>query len=238
MSNPFDAPQAGEEYQDVRPGYPLAAVDALASAVHRPVRDVADIGAGTGKFSRAVARAMPGVNVLPIEPSAQMRASFVGPMLPLDGTSENTGLCDRSVDLVVWAQSFHWVDPQASGLEARRVLRAGGAAAVLFNQLDVGVPWVHRLSRIMRSGDVHRRDRAPALPGFVSESVLEFTWHQNLSTDQVMALARTRASYLRSGEASRQKMQDNLDWYLHQHLGYSPGATVVLPYMTLLWVMR
>lgn len=236
-ANPFTASHAGIEYQDVRPGYPAEAVRAVLETT--PGTCVADIGAGTGKFSRAMLRMNPDLEVFAVEPSAEMRAAFVGGIAPVDGTSEVTGLPDDSVDLVVWAQSFHWVDPVRSGIEARRILRgerAGGA--VVFNQLDVSIPWIHRLTRIMRSGDVHRVDDPPTLEGFAAEPVLTFPWEQALTTMQVMALARTRSSYLRSAEAIRAKMQQNLDWYLHQHLGYEPGGMVLLPYTTLVWRLR
>lgn len=238
MDNPFAVPSAGREYHDVRPGYPKEAVRAVLDAPARKVVDVADIGAGTGKFSRAIVQVAPELHVIAIEPSAQMRDSFPGPLTPRDGTGEHTGLDPKSVDLAVWAQSFHWIDPEAAGVETCRILRTGGAAAVVYNQLDVRIPWVHRLTRIMRSGDVHRPDHPPVLPGFEAEGLREFPWEQRLTTDQVMALARTRSSYLRSSEGTRSHMQANLEWYLHQHLGYTRGDEVVLPYSTQVWVLR
>ena len=48
---------------------------------------------------------------------------------------------------------------------------------IVWNQLDVTIPWVHRLTRIMRSGDVHRPDRPPLLNSQWSQPVLErFDW--------------------------------------------------------------
>ena len=42
----------------------------------------------------------------------------------------------------------------------------------------------------------------------------------------------------RSSEAVRARMQENLRWYLYEHLGYAPGETVTIPYTTLVWLAR
>ena len=233
MSNPFAA-ETGS-YNQVRPRYPQEAVEAAAAAPLRPLTAAADIGAGTGIFSRQLASAHPGVTIYSVEPAAQMRAGGDAQNW-VNGTSENTTLPPASVDLMVWAQSFHWVDPRASGVEAARVLRPGGAAVVLFNQLDVSVPWVHRLTRIMRSGDVHRPDRPPRLDGFTPQPVQQFRWEQRMTPDLVMELARTRSSYLRANPPTQQRMQQNLRWYLHEHL--QVGQEMTLPYFTYLWTLR
>ena len=36
----------------------------------------------------------------------------------------------------------------------------------------------------------------------------------------------------------RARMQENLRWYLYEHLGYAPGETVTIPYTTLVWLAR
>ena len=43
-------------------------------------------------------------------------------------------------------------------------------------------------------------------------------------------LARTRSYWLRSSPATREKVEANLRWYLHDHLGFAPGDLVSLPY--------
>ena len=60
-------------------------------------------------------------------------------------------------------------------------------------------------------------------------------WEDPLTTAEIMELAKSRSYYLRSGETIRTKVLANLDWYLHDHLGHPPGASVGLPYLTLTW---
>ena len=102
-------------------------------------------------------------------------------------TAEATGLDDASVDLVVYAQSWHWVDAGRAGAEAARILAPGGAIAAAWNQMDVSDPWVRRLTRIMRSGDVHRVDDPPAFgPAFTALRLHQVRWTDRMTRAELM----------------------------------------------------
>ena len=243
--NPFVG--EGGAYGSVRPAYPDEAVAALVDAARRargadasgqggPLR-AADIGAGTGKMSELLARA--GLLVDAVEPSEAMRAqaSSIEGVTWHDGVAEQTGLPNDLYDIVVFAQSWHWVDSERAGLEAERVLAPGGALGIVWNQMDVSIPWVHRLTRIMRSGDVHRPDKPPTPGGgFAPMTLTQVAWEDRMTPEQILTLGTTRSSYIRSSEAGRARMQANLRWYLYEHLGYAPGETVTIPYTSLVWL--
>lgn len=123
---------AAAEYDRVRPGYPAAVLSwALGD---EPVR-VVDLGAGTGKLTRLLSRA--GHDVVAVEPDELMRRQLVltcGPEVQvLAGTGEDLPLPDASVDAVVVAQAWHWMDHTRAAAEAARVLRPGGALVLLWN---------------------------------------------------------------------------------------------------------
>ncbi len=237
----------GGAYDSVRPAYPDEAVAALVEAA-RCARGTdasgqdgplcaADIGAGTGKMSELLARA--GFLVDAVEPSEAMRAqaSSIEGVTWHDGVAEQTGLSNDVYDIVVFAQSWHWVDSERAGLEVARILAPGGALAIVWNQMAVSIPWVHRLTRIMRSGDVHRPDRPPAPGGgFAPMTLTQVAWEDRMTPEQILTLGTTRSSYIRSSEAGRARMQANLRWYLYDHLGYAPGEQVTIPYATLVWI--
>lgn len=243
--NPFVG--EGGAYGSVRPAYPDEAVAALVDAARRargsaasvqdgPLR-AADIGAGTGKMSELLARA--GLLVDAVEPSEAMRAqaSSIEGVTWHDGVAEQTGLPNDLYDIVVFAQSWHWVDSERAGLEAARMLRPGGALGIVWNQMDVSIPWVHRLTRIMRSGDVHRPDKPPTPGGgFAPMTLTQVAWEDRMTPEQILTLGTTRSSYIRSSEAGRARMQENLRWYLYEHLGYAPGEQVTIPYTSLVWL--
>ena len=245
--NPFVG--EGGAYGSVRPAYPDEAVAALVDAARRargadasgqggPLR-AADIGAGTGKMSELLARA--GLLVDAVEPSEAMRAqaSSIEGVTWHDGVAEQTVLPNDLYDIVVFAQSWHWVDSERAGLEVERILAPGGALGIVWNQMDVSIPWVHRLTRIMRSGDVHRPDKPPTPGGgFAPMTLTQVAWEDRMTPEQILTLGTTRSSYIRSSEAGRARMQTNLRWYLYEHLGYAPGETVTIPYTTLVWLAR
>ncbi|MDO5033880.1 MAG: class I SAM-dependent methyltransferase [Actinomycetaceae bacterium] len=239
-ANAFE--RAGGEYQDFRPSYPEASVAAALLGKTAPA--VVDVGAGTGKFTEQLLQA--GATAWAVEPASAMREQLLAapwagnPLLHVvDGTAENTGLPSQIADVITYAQSWHWVDPEAALTEAARLLRPGGIVSIIFNQMDVSISWVHRLTRIMRSGDIHTPQKPPALAaGWEAPSLHKTEFTSRLTPEGIKALARTRSSYLKSTAANREKMQANLQWYLLEHLGYSDTDLVEIPYYTLVWTTK
>lgn len=224
-------------YDSVRPGYPDAAVSWV---IPERCATAVDLGAGTGKLTgKLLAR---GLQVTAVDPSADMLA-LLGQNHPQAvlrlGSAEDTGLADSAAHLVVAAQAWHWFDPDAAGAEAARILAPGGTLALIWNQLDVSVPWVHRLSRIMHAGDVYRPDFRPAIgAGFEPLQSHNTRWTQPLPTAGIVELARSRSYYRSATDAVRRKVVDNLHWYMHEHLGHEPGTVLELPYFTHSWRAR
>ena len=224
----------GEHYQRVRPGYPAVSADWLIPA---EARDAADIGAGTGKFTALlVAR---GLHTVAVDPSAGM-LDQLRRMLPavtaVTGTAEHTGLPAQAFDLVTVAQAWHWCDPLPASTELARIMRPHGILGLIWNQLDTSVPWVHRLSRIMHAGDVHKPHFTPPLgPEFTGLKSHLTRWEDPVTTADILALSTSRSYYLKASEPTRTKVLGNLDWYLHRQLGYGPGEPLRLPYLTQTW---
>lgn len=224
----------GDQYDRVRPGYPSESVE---WSVPADARTSVDLGAGTGLFTAELVRR--GLRVTAVDPSSDM-LRVLSTKLPqvtaVVGTAESTGLAPACTELVTIAQAWHWLDPVAASAEAARILVPGGRIALLWNQLDVSVPWVHRLSRIMHAGDVYTPEYQPGIgPAFGPAEHLTTRWHQQLSTSDIVELAKSRSYYRRANPAIRLKVETNLDWYLHEHLGFDTSAAVDLPYFTHSW---
>ncbi|MGP0222836.1 class I SAM-dependent methyltransferase [Paenarthrobacter sp. NCHU4564] len=227
----------GEHYHRVRPGYPADSVDWLLPA---GTRFAADVGAGTGKFTGLLVDR--GLEVAAVDPSRDMLEQLrkTWPQVnALEGTAEATGLADSAFDVVSVAQAWHWCEPLKASTEIARILRPDGVLGLIWNQLDTSVPWVHRLSRIMHAGDVHKPDFRPVVgPEFVDLESHLTAWQETLTPADIIELAKSRSYYLRANQATRTKVTGNLEWYLYEHLGHAPGETVGLPYVTQTWRAR
>jgi SAM-dependent methyltransferase len=127
---------AADLYHRHRPTYPPAVLDWIAetTAVRPPAR-VADVGCGTGISTRLLAER--GYDVVGVDPNEAMlahaRAEPGGAPAYRPGTATETGLADRSVDLVTVAQAFHWFDVPAALAEFTRVLASPGWCAAFWN---------------------------------------------------------------------------------------------------------
>lgn len=138
------------DYDAFRPDYPAQLFDALESAMGQPLlwSSVCDVGAGTGIATRALAGR--GATVTAVEPGMGalrvLAARSTSRVRPVAGDGNALPLRDGEFDLVSYAQSFHWTDPQRSVTEAFRVLKPGAVLAMWWNRSDQSVPWM-RASR-------------------------------------------------------------------------------------------
>jgi SAM-dependent methyltransferase len=224
----------GEHYERVRPGYPEDVVDWL---IPQGARTAVDLGAGTGKLTGLLAAR--GLAVTAVDPSpnmlAELRRLHPG-VATVVASAEATGLPTASADLVVAAQAWHWFEPAAATREAVRLLAPGGWVGLVWNQLDTSVPWVHRLSRIMHAGDVHKPGyHPPSGPELTGWEMASFRWEDPITPEGIVELTKSRSYYLRASEKHREKVEANLDWYLHEHLGHADGELIRLPYTTQAW---
>ncbi len=136
------------DYDTYRPDYPAQLFDALESAMGQPLlwSSVCDVGCGTGIASRAIAGR--GATVTAVDPGEGvlrvLRSRSTSRVLPVVGDGNALPLADSQFDLVSYAQSFHWTDPDRALAEAFRVLKPGGLFAAWWNRHDTSAPWFAR----------------------------------------------------------------------------------------------
>jgi SAM-dependent methyltransferase len=220
-------------YERVRPGYPQGAVDWLLPA---GARRVIDLAAGTGKLTRLLVER--GLDVVAVEPSAGMRAEFTRalPGVPvLDGAAEALPLDDGSVDAVLVAQAWHWVDAERASREIARVLVPGGMLGLVWNLRDPSTAWVTELERIIAEPGVgHGRDDLPAPEVGPPFGPLESTlvpWSTRLTPDAVVDLVASRSWAITMPWRRREAMFGDIRHLLATHPDTAGHDLVDLPYI-------
>ena len=122
---------AARLYDARRPRYPDQLIDDLLS---RGAQTVLDVGAGTGIVSEQLLAK--GVNVIAVEPDPRMAEIARAKGISIEmGTFENWDPAARSFDIVVFGQSFHWVNPAIALPKAHALLPTGGHLALMWNRL-------------------------------------------------------------------------------------------------------
>jgi SAM-dependent methyltransferase len=128
-----------DDYARFRPGYAPQVATAILGYLGLDAAsiDAADIGAGTGIWTRMLA-ARGLRSVVAVEPNDDMRRQGIETSRGTDivwrkGSAEATGLPDSSADLVCMASSLHWADFDKTCDEFHRILRPGGVFVALWN---------------------------------------------------------------------------------------------------------
>lgn len=128
-ANSFGA--AATDYDTHRPRYPEALMD---DTVPAGATRVLEVGAGTGIASAQLIER--GADLLAVEPDPRMAALARAKGVAVElGTFEEWEPAGRRFDRVVFAASFHWVDPAVALPKVRAILDDGGVLALIWNRL-------------------------------------------------------------------------------------------------------
>jgi SAM-dependent methyltransferase len=144
-----------DAYERARPPWPEEAARWL---VPEDAELVVELGAGTGKLTRAVATL--GVRVVAVEPDPRMLAVLRGLELEgVEGSAEAIPFGDGVADAVVAGSSVHWFELEQALPEIHRVLRAGGRFGFGWNHRDDRHPAVAGMGEAVYAAQ--RRARGP-----------------------------------------------------------------------------
>ena len=236
-------------YERIRPEYPALAIDILVRQLRiTPGRVVVDVGAGTGKLTRALVPS--GATLIAVEPLAQMRerlAAEVPRAVPFAGTAEHMALRDASAHAIVAAQAFHWFDGEKALAEFHRVLAPAGRLGLVWNVRDRRTPWVAAFDALVDAVDPERPDHQTGKWRAIFERTTLFgpleqedvAFAQTLATAEIVDRAATVSSIAALPQAEREKVLDGFRVLASTHPDVRGHATVELPYLTkIYWTER
>lgn len=153
MANIYKFNGMADDYSKYRPNYAKESINYLIDSLQlSPNSIIADIGSGTGKFSRLLLDE--GFKVFGVEPNDDMRQKAEYELqdrnrfVSISGTSENTTLSNHSIDLITVAQAFHWFDVEKFIVECNRILKETGYVAILYNNGDYSTEVINAISEL------------------------------------------------------------------------------------------
>ena len=230
-----------ENYVKYRPGYPAGVFDFLRQMGINTEMQVADIGSGTGLFAEPLLRQ--GIPVYCIEPNTEMRAagdtrlSKFNEYESLAGSGESTGLPGESVDLITVAQTFQWLDAEASLTEFRRILRPGGRVVMAWNIRRIDSPFLERFaalkSKFRVSGVRHLNEEK--VRAFFSPNPVN---QERFRNDQQLDFESLKGQLLSSSYAplpGDEQYEDMISELISLFVKYNEGGLVSMNFDTVLF---
>jgi SAM-dependent methyltransferase len=239
--------EVADEYDRLRSGPSDEALDWLLPA---GATDVLEIGAGTGLLTRLLAQRV--LHVTAIEPDDRMRAVLahrVEGVVVLAGSAEELPAADGSVDAVLAASAWHWVDEARAVPEVARILRPGGRLSLVWSGPDRSVDWMRSLwaggldlsPDDAAAVDAGRRRRhmvnvdlggtSPFLP---PETQL-FRWSRPMRKEDVVALAATYSAVIVMEDAPRRAHLDAMTRYLDARPEFAGLDVIDVPMRSYCW---
>jgi len=230
-----------DEYDTARPSYPDELFDALG-----PLDgcDVFDVGAGTGIATRALLARH--ANVIAVDPGPKVlaRARSRTPGLVVV-VADGAVLPVRShvVDLLCFAQSWHWLDEATRVQEVHRVLRAGGRWAGWWSHpradelgwfeqywtaIEQACPGTNRDQR-----DIDWGATIAAPDRFEVAERITVPWVRDVSVDNWMTDQASHSYIVALPDQAQARLLDELGAILTDEF---PDGTMTVPYETWLWV--
>jgi ubiquinone/menaquinone biosynthesis C-methylase UbiE len=234
-----------QEYANFRSGYSNELYDTIAQFGLRRGATILDVGCGSGLASEPFARN--GFPVTGVDPSEAMLA-VASQRLPnatfVKGEAEALPFPDERFDVVISAQTFHWLDRARALAEAYRVLRRGGMVAIW---------WKHLMSqdpvRQLRDDVARELGKEPVESGltggfkefyasaFAQQTLRVLPWRVAMPLDQYLGYERSRFNLRKSLGAQADEYFRRLEERLQQRVGES-NPTISLAYIQYLYMAK
>jgi SAM-dependent methyltransferase len=235
--------EVAEDYEAERPGYPAELFDDLLAL--SGARRALEVGAGTGRATAELAAR--GVEVLALEPSAEMaavgRRALPGVEFVESGFEDFTTA--ERFELVYAAQAWHWVDQERGYAHARELLVPGGTLALFWNRPRfTETPLQREMDDVYRrlQPALYERGRAPevdyaarlrASGGFAHVELREYPWDEQRPAASFVRLLGTFSDHRLLPGDERAELLDEVARVIERH-----GGAIDIGHVTRLYLAR
>ncbi len=240
--------EVAQLYERLRPDYPARLFDDLVALSGVPPEGrLLEIGCGTGKATVELARR--GFRMTCLEPGPHLaeiarRRLVAHPEVRIvEQTFEDWPPADAAFDLVVAAQSFHFVDPHVGLAKVARVLRPGGALAIFGNRPQSGDSAAdrriqrayarHAPALAHREGEMAWEDRLDDSGLFGTVIVCRYRWQRDYSAADYVGLMETQSHHRLLPPRRRAELMRAIGDAIS-----AGGGTLVVRYVTRLYLAR
>ena len=173
-----------EAYERYRPGYPAELVDEVLAYAAGPIRTALEIGAGTGKATRAFA--VRGIAVTATDPDPamldQLRLHTPGEVTVLQATLEDLRLT-QTFDLVYVAAALHWTAAEGRWPRVAALLAPGATFASVGGQITLADAELAQAAKAARAPFL-AEDDIPPPDGTPPGSAMQWPGSELLQAEQ------------------------------------------------------
>ena len=248
MEKPDQFTGQAAAYVKGRPLYAQAALDFLKQQGINETARIADIGAGTGIFSKQLAQN--GATVFAVEPNEDMRRAAEEYLKDtknarcIDGSAENTTLPDHSVGFVSAAQAFHWFDKAVFRKECERILIPNGKIVLIWNVEIFGGEFFREYGEILNrltTNDTPQADEKDPYDFFFKQAEAFLTDFKRVEFDNTLYLdEETFLSKSLSSSAAPKKNEPLYEIFVQElkklFVQYNKNGKLTYPHKTVLYI--
>jgi SAM-dependent methyltransferase len=232
-------------YERFRPGYPAELADRVLAYAQRPIRTALEIGAGTGKATRAFTGR--GIAITATEPDpammAELREHVPADVITVQAAFEDLRLTE-TYGLVFAAAALHWTEPAGRWPRMAALLEPGGVFASFGGQTHLTDEAVREAVRAARAPFVPDDD-IPSPDGTPPDSPMQWPgtelqrsgWfadvQQALVERRLTMSAREYVGHLSTVSAYLQLETSQLEQVLGEIMRVLPGQVNVAADITL-----
>ncbi len=213
--------EVSAEYNTARPGYPPKVIDTILKYAKLPKNaKILEIGCGTGQATKFFAER--GYRITAVDISANIVAIAQKNLARFKNVKfivnsfEDAALTQNSFDIIIAAQSFHWIEPARGFAKINQLLKPGGVLALFWNLTEYNkTTWLAKIKKLFAAYSPHftnnqrhrtTTDDLTTLGGLTHTKQYQFYWQEPYTKEKYLELSKTWSWAVALGKNKQSKL--------------------------------